>query len=107
MKGSMLFRLAVAGLICMAAGACNTTGRMDIPPAPTATFFDVDAKYLKPIAFEKAIYRLQRGSVIGHFPHFTVGVGDPEVSGNLCNNKHIAPSHLELNVSRGAGSCTV
>lgn len=83
------------GLVLLLVAACNSTGRMELPPTTGAAFFDVDPTYLKSVTFDRTVYRIPRGTVIGHFPHFSVGVGDPEVTGNLCNNRHAPPSLLE------------
>jgi len=83
------------GLVLLLVAACNSTGRMELPPTTGAAYFDVDPTYLKSITFDRTVYRIPRGTVIGHFPHFSVGVGDPEVTGNLCNNRHAPPSLLE------------
>lgn len=94
-----MIKMITLGLALLLVAGCNSTGRMELPATTSVSYFDVDSRYLKPIAFDRTISGVKRGTVIGHFPHFTVGVGDPEVTGNLCNNRHVSPSYLEWSSS--------
>lgn len=69
-------------------GACNTMGLMEIPPvsddaATNTPPIDMDWRNQPPIAFERAVSSIRRGTVIAHFPAQSI----KGVSTSFCNSQ--------------------